>query len=460
MKGQYTKLFIIGNGFDRWQGLPTSYDNFKQYYFDHVLEITKGLGITTDVDGEGNIITPVEMIFGDIFHPGVLPGDFFWNFESSMALLDDQNIALYFGKTDKGVFQMQETLHAALEILKKAFGVWIKSISIEAKDAGYEFDDSCYFINFNYTNTLERRFFVNEENINYIHGDFSDTESIIFGHSKHPETAFPELMDQKFVHRLGGGKSKRLRELYLAENALYETDKHVQDNIDNLCEFMTLDGVHIEDITDIYVLGHSFGDPDYDYFEFLANATKLGADFNKLSALWQARNLGMENMNEDDLLEWIQMNIVYACQHRQKEFQKENIPFPKAEMIEEQLFGQKNVYTDGKGRIYDAGKESLNAREAVRKRFVMEQAARTKEVLKELCMLKNVKRLPDDCYSILGAADFIDGGHNKRTQNVKWHISYFSEEDKNQIEKVMKKVDCTDYKLYKGIDRCIAAFRK
>ena len=112
MKGQYTKLFIIGNGFDRWQGLPTSYDNFKQYYFDHVLEITKGLGITTDVDGEGNIITPVEMIFGDIFHPGVLPGDFFWNFESSMALLDDQNIALYFGKTDKGVFQMQETLHA------------------------------------------------------------------------------------------------------------------------------------------------------------------------------------------------------------------------------------------------------------------------------------------------------------------------------------------------------------
>lgn len=25
---------------------------------------------------------------------------------------------------------------------------------------------------------------------------------------------------------------------------LYETDEHVQDNIDDLCEFMTLDGVH------------------------------------------------------------------------------------------------------------------------------------------------------------------------------------------------------------------------
>ena len=94
--------------------------------------------------------------------------------------------------------------------------------------------------------------------MNYIHGDFSDTESIVFGHSTHPERAFPELMEQKFIHRVGGDKSKRFRELYLVENALYETDKQVQDNIDDLCEFMTIDGVHIEDITDIYVLGHSF----------------------------------------------------------------------------------------------------------------------------------------------------------------------------------------------------------
>ena len=207
MKGQYTKLFLIGNGFDRWQGLPTSYDNFRQYYFEHILEISKQLRIKTEVDKAGNIITPVEKIFGDILNPKKLPGEFFWNFESSMALLDDQNIALYFGKSDKGVYQMQETLNAALEILRKVFGDWIKSISIEDKETGYIFDDSCYFINFNYTNTLEKRFQVDERNVNYIHGDFSDAESIVFGHSKHPEIAFPELMEQKFIHRIGGGKS-------------------------------------------------------------------------------------------------------------------------------------------------------------------------------------------------------------------------------------------------------------
>lgn len=460
MKGQYTKLFLIGNGFDRWQGLPTSYGDFRQYYFAHILEITKELRIKTEVDDAGRLITPVEKIFGNIFNPEALPGEFFWNFESSMALLDDQNISLYFGKTDKGVYQMQETLNSALKILRKVFGDWIKSISIADKDTGYRFDDSCYFINFNYTNTLEKRFQVDERNVNYIHGDFSDTESIVFGHSTHPEMAFPELMEQKFIHRVGGDKSKRFRELYLVEDALYETDKQVQDNIDDLCEFMTIDGVHIEDITDIYVLGHSFGEPDYEYFEFLVKATQVGIDVNKLSALWQVRNIGLQNISEDELFEWIHLNVIYATQHRRSGLQKENISFPKEEMLEKRLFGKTNVYTDGEGKIHEIDEIIPKAREAVRKRFIMEQAARTKEVIEDLCILKHVDQLPDDCYSVLAAADYIDGGHDKRVQNAKWHISYFSDKDREQIEKVMNRAGCADYKLYQSIDECIEKFEK
>ena len=119
---------------------------------------------------------------------------------------------------------------------------------------------------------------------------------------------FPELMEQKFIHRIGRGKSKRLRELYLVEEALYETD--------------------------ICVLGHSFGEPDYEYFEFLVKATQAGIDVNKLSALWQIRNIGLQNMSENDLIEWIQLNIIYATQHRKRELEKDNVPFPKEEMIE------------------------------------------------------------------------------------------------------------------------------
>lgn len=273
---KYGNLIIIGNGFDRWQRLPTSYDQFKEYYRDNIRAVAERLHVKTAVNEAGALITPVEMIFGDIFRPEVLPEEFFWNFESSVALLDDQNIINYFQKTDRGLYHLQETVQMAQKILQELFGEWVHSIVIDPVDAGYRFDESCYFINFNYTDTLEKRFGV-DPNVDYhIHGGADDSETIIFGHSTHPETAFRELMEQKFVRTLDGKKSKRLQGLYLIEDALYETDKHVQDNIDDLCEFMTLDGVHMEDITDIYVLGHSFSEPDYEYFEFLVKATKTG----------------------------------------------------------------------------------------------------------------------------------------------------------------------------------------
>ena len=458
MNSKYKKIFLIGNGFDRWQGLPTSYDQFKEYYRKNIHAVAKKLHIKTRVNGAGTLITPVEMIFGDIFRPQALPEEFFWNFESSIALLDDQYIINYFKKSKRGLYKLQKTVRKAQQILQKLFCDWIKSIEIVPGDSGYKFDDSCYFINFNYTDTLVKRFGIDKNSDYHIHGEADDPDSIIFGHSTHPETAFQELMEQKFVRTLDGKKSRRLQGLYLIENALYETDKHVQDNIDELCEFMTLAGVHIEEITDIYVLGHSFSEPDYEYFEFLVKATQMNCDFNELSAFWKVQNLGLERLNEDDLLESIQLNIAYASQHRKRVLKKEDLSFPKAEMIEKLLFGQTDVCTDINGRIRK--KDALNAKAeaAVHKRFLIEQALRTKEVMEELCMLKGIRELPSDCFSILNAAAYMDGGHRPRNGNAKWHISYFSDEDKKRIENVMQRTGCDNYELHHGIDECIMAF--
>ena len=43
MKGQYTKLFLIGNGFDRWQGLPTSYGDLDNIILNTFLKSPKNL---------------------------------------------------------------------------------------------------------------------------------------------------------------------------------------------------------------------------------------------------------------------------------------------------------------------------------------------------------------------------------------------------------------------------------
>ena len=459
LKGKYSKLILIGNGFDRWQGLPTSYDHFKKYYRDHIFSVARELRIKTTVDDDGMLITPVEMIFGDISRPSALPQEFFWNFEASTALIDDQNIINHFKKTKIGLYRLQQTVHAAQRILQKIFGDWIESIEITPEKPKYRFDDSCYFINFNYTATLEKRFGVNEKNVYHIHGEATDPESIIFGHSTHPETAFSELMRQRFVRTLDGKKSKRLQGLYLIENVLYATDKHVWDNIDDLCEFMTLDGLHMEDISDVYVLGHSFAEPDYEYFNFLVKATQMGCDFNELSALWKIRDIAFEQIDDDKLLDFINLNIAYATLHRKRVLGKDNISFPQAEQFERALFGQTDVYTDGAGNIHKKDVNDENIKNAVHKRFLMEQAARTKEVIEELCLLKNVKELPADCFSILKAADFIDGGHAPRIVDAKWHISYNTEDDEKQIKSVLQRTGCENFKLFHGIDECISEFK-
>lgn len=458
MKSKYRKLFLIGNGFDRWQGIPTSYNQFKEYYRNNIQRIAKELHVKTTTDEAGCLISPVEMIFGDIARPSALSEEFFWNLESSMALLDDQKIIYHFGKTQRGVYQLQKTIDQAHKILQKAFGEWIESLVIESKESGYRFGDECYFINFNYTDTLEKRFGVDEKDDYHIHGEADDVESIIVGHSTHPEMAFPELIEQKMIRTLDGKKSKRLQGLFLIEQALYETDKHVQDNIDDLCEFMTLDGVHIEDITDIYVLGHSFSEPDFEYFEFLVKATQKDCILNNMSALWKVREVGFDQLDEDSLLEFIHLNIGYATEHRKRVLGKEDMHFPREEELEQALFGQVGVYTDGNGDVHPKCEWAEKQKEAVHRRFLWEQAIRTKEVMEELCVIRGVHELPSDCYSVLKVADYIDGGHEPRREDAKWHVSYFSDAGKKRIEDVFQRTGCTSYKLYQGIDECIKEF--
>ena len=69
-------LIIIGNGFDRWQELDTSYNAFRQYYLLHRDEIMKKLHIRKKEIRYSNKcieeFSDVELIYGDPFHPSEL----------------------------------------------------------------------------------------------------------------------------------------------------------------------------------------------------------------------------------------------------------------------------------------------------------------------------------------------------------------------------------------------------
>lgn len=98
-------LIILGNGFDMWQGVSTSYSDFEKYYLAHLYEIMQQLRIRpyTITDGdETRIVSDVEMLYGDPFNPDELDQDFWNRYEDSLSLIDDQRVNLYFGKEKKG----------------------------------------------------------------------------------------------------------------------------------------------------------------------------------------------------------------------------------------------------------------------------------------------------------------------------------------------------------------------
>ena len=455
-RSKYKKLVLIGNGFDRWRGLPTSYDEFRNYYLTHIEEVMHELRISKlsiqQPDGSSQIITPVELVYGDPFHPKALSPEFFWTFERSLDKLDDQQLNLYFGRSEDGLQRLRETVSQAQTILRQLFSAWIREVNISTQNSGYCFDDDCFFVNFNYTDTLEKHFGIDRQDIYYIHGEARQPESIIFGHATHPETALKELTEQHFMRSATPGRGLlRYKGLYAVEDVLYQTDKHVADRIDAMCLAFMKAGLHIEDIEQIYVLGHSFGVPDIEYFNYLDKATRRGADYEALSAIEQLDKRKFALLQtiyaEDVFMEELQLNILYASHHRERKLKRKPMVFPPRNILEQTILDTEEPF---EGEIAEA------AGSAVHQRFLFEQAGRTQKLLEKIAQEHGMKEVPHGCHSVFGLADYLSGGHAPRKRNALWHISYFTPEDKRQINKVMRQIKLKRFELYEGIDQCLS----
>lgn len=443
---KYRNLTIIGNGFDCWQGIPTSYERFRVYYSEHIEEVAGALGYelytVKNKSGVEKKVTAVELIYGNPFEPDQLENQFFWNLEARMDKLDDQNINLFFGRSVEGRKKLSKAVDEAIMLLRKLFCDWVATFNIEEADSGYKFPDDSFVINFNYTDTLEKRFGVNQNNGFHIHGVATNPDSIVVGHSTHPEMPFKELIEHNIFKPEDPAKGlPRFDGLYAVEEALYKTDKHTADRIDELCVALMKNGVHIEDIENIYVLGHSFAQADMDYFAFINAITRCGCNYNTLSAVGHIDQMLLRSLDEDRLLGLAMLNVQYATEHRKR-------IDPDAEDVFAAL---------DEGRNNKISYPENLAKYAVTQRFWFEQAQRTQDVLEKLSKQYCVP-IPDSCYSILGYMDYVDNGHDQRKRNATWHISYYSDSDRKRVRKVMKELRIKNYSLHATINDCIADF--
>ena len=251
-------LFIIGNGFDLFNGLPTRYSDFHKFVSEHYRDL------------EDDIEEYFSLTVDD---------KYLWkNFENDLATFNYRNFFDAYNNIDvmsdsfspSEAFGLEddisENVDHLIDKIKAAFTDWIEEVELPAEKSNkLAFPKNARFINFNYTNTLEAMFQVRKKDILYIHNNPFDLKGdLIFGHGQ-PEENEPavEELDED-------GNSNRT--LFTdSENAarypFYALMKDTKEILkDNRWFFAGLGA-----IKEITVLGHSLGRPDWPYFRELKN---------------------------------------------------------------------------------------------------------------------------------------------------------------------------------------------
>lgn len=287
-----SKLFVIGNGFDCYlHGLPTKYSDFRKYLLDRFPNaesyytipdrtfLPQGQIVYEEEEVAGYIITILDVCSGENWADLelLLGSSIYNNIEEEfleVSLEDDSLKDIY--TNEYLAIDVKETF----VIVKKLFVEWVndelsKLHANKIKTVADVLEGDNYFLNFNYTDTLESTY--GKNNVCHIHGRIGDmNEDIYFGHGNDEEYF-------ESVKAMG------------AEIALGQLKRSLRkDTIKALLnKKIFFDG--LEDVTEIYSFGFSFSDVDKIYIEAIRKNVKLGTIWYLDSFSWKESVLGKNN---------------------------------------------------------------------------------------------------------------------------------------------------------------------
>ena len=276
-----SKLFIIGNGFDSAHGLATSYDEFRKYLCDEYMNGESGedymqIVPTVSIGPKGEDICDMQEIAKFLVYLISIsePDGSKWSdLEASLGRLDYKEIfdtsSEEFDYGDINEWDefynnedMALNLYTVVSYVKDLFAEWVEDIDIEDAKAKPSFlgliESKDIFLTFNYTETLEKVYGVNEDRICHIHG--KQGEKILFGHGNTKDAT-----DEYMRRNLGSEKALTELDNFLRKDtkqALRE-HKHFFDGID-------------DKIREVYSIGFSFADVDLIYIKEICK--KMTAD--------------------------------------------------------------------------------------------------------------------------------------------------------------------------------------
>lgn len=281
------RLNVIGNGFDLYHGMPSSYYYFGCFLIGSDPEFYSEIGDMYKIKTK-NYIGPSIAHFFDY---GV--EKLFWSdFESHLGEVDENYIVgtnnYDLGLENDDPIDIDMYHYKNADKLKEYFAKWInETLDISEnycviKDhlkkslKGLHFNSSDSFITFNYTHTLQEVYGISEEKIYYMHGECSNDlgDELIVGHGNNDRIAKLNqiIIDLNNNYRFTQPELNEINEYKSLVKYLENIRKDVQYCIDSASSFYKSKAKSVDVIR---VIGLSLGDVDIPYLLDLQKKYKL-----------------------------------------------------------------------------------------------------------------------------------------------------------------------------------------
>lgn len=233
----------------------TRYENIDLHKFvlPEVHELPDGDQIPDEESAVRILFQMLEKMYYD------LEEEYLWcDFEDDLGNLDyDEYFSLFTYDDEKPFVQgyqhedVASDLKICVSFIKKLFSYWIDTIELKKPLKKYYkiFSDDDIFLTFNYTETLEKLYDINPENICHIHG--VKGEEIIVGHGEE----YNGYESIKFAGMSGCILSQLHEILRKDVNKAYSNNYNFFKNLEN------------RNITDIYCIGFSLSTIDEYYIQ-------------------------------------------------------------------------------------------------------------------------------------------------------------------------------------------------
>lgn len=305
-------LFVIGNGFDLHHRLQTSYGDFKEY-----LEGVDG----TLVDELDSILSEKGFDPDDIEKWSRLeqflaefPNMDFEQLEEKAFDGAEQDMDRAGFWSDPGYIAEAESgkICKLLTSVKSNLKGWIESICVEKiqRDKSLIFPNDAYFLNFNYTKTLEQIYDIPKDRVLHIH---NVKDEYVLGHNQEKEIPYPNeenLILGENGNLVSGDNDSRDADVRGALNKAYLSvyNEYYKNTSELLCKNATWLKC-VSDAHEIVFMGLSMGNEDFPYLDFISR---------------KARNCNTIKAYYHTLQDLVSMSVILECK-----FPKAKIEFLK-----------------------------------------------------------------------------------------------------------------------------------